>query len=131
MGEATGDIRSLIAAEVETAVAAPFRSLADAVRRRHDPAGLGVLFYGSCLRSGEDRDQVADLYLIVERYGAAYGNPLQLSWLGDAATADAEAPKPKTTRATMPVTIDFFIFLSFITTFIFEERALAQANSLA
>ena len=79
MGEATGDIRSLIAAEVETAVAAPFRSLADAVRRRHDPAGLGVLFYGSCLRSGEDRDQVADLYLIVERYGAAYGNPLLAS----------------------------------------------------
>jgi hypothetical protein len=76
MGEATGDIRSLIAAEVETAVAAPFLSLAEAVRRRHDPASLGVLFYGSCLRSGEDRDHVADLYLIVERYGAAYGNPL-------------------------------------------------------
>ncbi len=76
MGEATGDIRSLIAAEVETAAAAPFLSLADAVRRRHDPASLGVLFYGSCLRSGEDRDHVADLYLIVERYGAAYGNPL-------------------------------------------------------
>lgn len=76
MGEAAGDIRSLIAAEIETAAAPPFLALADAVRRRHDPASLGVLFYGSCLRSGEDRDQVADLYLIVERYGAAYRNPL-------------------------------------------------------
>jgi hypothetical protein len=76
MGEATGNIRSLIAAELETAAAPPFLALADAVRRRHDPASLGVLFYGSCLRSGEDRDQVADLYLIVERYGAAYSNSL-------------------------------------------------------
>ena len=76
MGEATGDIRSLIAAEIETAVAAPFLALANTVRRRHDQASLGVLFYGNCLRSGEDRDQVADLYLIVERYGAAYPNPL-------------------------------------------------------
>jgi hypothetical protein len=54
MGEATGDIRSLIAAEIETAVAAPFLALADTVRRRHDQASLGVLFYGNCLRSGED-----------------------------------------------------------------------------
>jgi hypothetical protein len=76
MNEATGDIASLIAAEIETAVAAPFLTLADAVRRRHDPASLGVLFYGSCLRSGEDRDQVADLYLIVERYRTAEGSPL-------------------------------------------------------
>jgi hypothetical protein len=76
MGDATSDIRGVIAVEVETTVAAPFLTLADAVRRRHDPASLGVLFYGSCLRSGEDQDQVADLYLIVERYSTAYRNPL-------------------------------------------------------
>jgi hypothetical protein len=76
MGEASDDVRSLIADEIETAVPAPFLALADAVRRRHEPAGLGVLFYGSCLRSGEDRDHVADLYLIVGRYGAAHANPL-------------------------------------------------------
>jgi hypothetical protein len=76
MGKASDDVCSLIAAEIETAVPAPFLALADAVRRRHEPAALGVLFYGSCLRSGEDRDHVADLYLVVERYRAAYANPL-------------------------------------------------------
>ncbi len=76
MGEAKDDVRSLIAGELETAAPAAFLALADAIRRRHDRAALGVLFYGSCLRSGEDRDHVADLYLVVERYGAAYANPL-------------------------------------------------------
>ena len=76
MGEAAAEVRRLIADEIGQEAAAPFRALAEAVRRRHDPAGLGVLFYGSCLRSGEDRDHVADLYLIVERYGAAYRSSL-------------------------------------------------------
>ena len=76
MNDADGDIAALIAAEVDLPVPAPFRALAKAVRRRHEPAGLGVLFYGSCLRSGEDRDQVADLYLIVDRYRAAYRSSL-------------------------------------------------------
>jgi hypothetical protein len=76
MDDASADIAALIAAEVDTPAAAPILLLAEAVRRRHEPAGLGVLFYGSCLRSGDDRDQVADLYLIVERYRAAYRNPL-------------------------------------------------------
>ena len=79
MDDATAEVGRVIAAEIATPAAAPFVSLADAVRRRHDPASLGVLLYGSCLRSGEDRDQVADLYLIVERYGRAYRNPL-LAW---------------------------------------------------
>jgi len=80
MADVNADIAALITAEVATEVdlpaPAPFQALAEAVRRRHEPAGLGVLFYGSCLRSGEDRDQVADLYLIVEEYRAAYGGAL-------------------------------------------------------
>lgn len=76
MSETAAEIRSLLAAEIGQEVAAPIRALAEAVRRRHEPAGLGLLFYGSCLRSGEDRDHVVDLYLIVDRYGAAYRNPL-------------------------------------------------------
>lgn len=69
-------IAERLAGEIDAPVAAPFAALAEAVHRRHAPASLGVLFYGSCLRSGEDRDQVADLYLIVESYRAAYRNPL-------------------------------------------------------
>ncbi|MCK7514406.1 MAG: hypothetical protein MZV70_67245 [Desulfobacterales bacterium] len=31
-----------------------------------------ILFYGSCLRSGDDRGGMVDLYVIVERYRSAY-----------------------------------------------------------
>ena len=75
MSEAADEIRELLADEIGHEVAAPFRALAEAVRQRHEPAGLGLLFYGSCLRSGEDRDHVVDLYLIVEGYGAVEVSP--------------------------------------------------------
>jgi len=31
-----------------------------------------VLFYGSCLRSGDDRDGIVDLYVLVDRYRSVY-----------------------------------------------------------
>ena len=42
-----------------------------------DPVGRSdgiqaVLFYGSCLRSGDDRGGMIDLYVIVDRYRTAY-----------------------------------------------------------
>ena len=79
MGERAETIREEIATELGTDVAAPFLALAEAVRERHEAAALGVLFYGSCLRSGEDREQIADLYLLVGRYRTTYRNPL-LAW---------------------------------------------------
>ncbi len=69
-------IATLIAGEAERPVAPAFQALAEAARRRHEAAALAVLFYGSCLRSGEDRGQIADLYLLVSDYRAAYRNPL-------------------------------------------------------
>ncbi|MCU0936930.1 MAG: hypothetical protein MUF66_12935 [Gammaproteobacteria bacterium] len=51
-------------------------ALAEAVRRRHGDALLGILFYGSCLRSGNPRDGLVDLYVVVDRYRPAYRNPL-------------------------------------------------------
>jgi len=76
MGDRTGALRRLIEAELDLETPPAFRALAEAVHERHAAAAIGVLFYGSCLRTGEDRDQVADFYLIVARYGPTYGNPL-------------------------------------------------------
>lgn len=48
------------------------QALAEDIRRRHGPAVLAVLFYGSCLRSGDDRDQIADFYVLVDSYARAH-----------------------------------------------------------
>lgn len=53
--------------------------LADAARERHGGAVCAVLFYGSCLRSGEVDDGLVDLYLVVNDYRSAFNSwPLAL-----------------------------------------------------
>jgi len=46
------------------------------LRRRYPGALAAVLFYGSCLRSGDVLDGLVDLYAVVDTYRAAYSNPL-------------------------------------------------------
>ncbi len=53
------------------------RALIDEIRDRHGEAVQGVLFYGSCLRSGDDLDGLVDLYLLVDNYRSAYKSRLQ------------------------------------------------------
>jgi len=48
------------------------QALADRIRTTYGDAVRGILFYGSCLRSGDDRGGMVDLYVIVERYRDAY-----------------------------------------------------------
>jgi hypothetical protein len=52
-------------------------ALIDEIRDRHGDAAQGVLFYGSCLRSGDDLDGLVDLYLLVDNYRSAYHSRLQ------------------------------------------------------
>jgi hypothetical protein len=47
-------------------------ALVDALRGRHGEAVNAILFYGSCLRSGDLFDGLVDLYLIVDSYTACY-----------------------------------------------------------
>lgn len=49
-------------------------TLIDALRYKHGPAINAVLFYGSCLRSGDIHDGLVDLYLIVDNYDTFYRN---------------------------------------------------------
>jgi hypothetical protein len=53
------------------------RALIDEIRRRHGEAAQGILFYGSCLRSGDDLDGLVDLYLLVDDYRGAFDSRLQ------------------------------------------------------
>jgi hypothetical protein len=46
--------------------------LIDEILARHGRAALGILFYGSCMRSGDDLDGLVDLYLLVDSYRNAY-----------------------------------------------------------
>ena len=46
--------------------------LVDEILERHGRAAQGILFYGSCLRSGDDLDGLVDLYLLVDSYRRAY-----------------------------------------------------------
>ncbi len=50
----------------------PVRALGDRLRATWGDAVQAILFYGSCLRTGEDRGGLVDLYLIVDRYRSAY-----------------------------------------------------------
>ena len=46
--------------------------LVNEILARYGQAAQGILFYGSCLRSGDDLDGLVDLYLLVDSYRNAY-----------------------------------------------------------
>ena len=48
------------------------RALINEIKQRHGEAARGILFYGSCLRSGDDLDGLVDLYLLVDDYRSAF-----------------------------------------------------------
>jgi hypothetical protein len=52
-------------------------ALMDEILDRHGKAVQAILFYGSCLRSGDDRDGLVDLYVLVDDYRGAYKRRLQ------------------------------------------------------
>jgi hypothetical protein len=66
----------LIASESATPAAPSIVAVAQAARRRHGSGIVAVLFYGSCLRGGDDVGNVVDLYLLADSYDEVHGNPL-------------------------------------------------------
>ena len=67
-----GQLLSLIRTQSTQAIPPDIGALADAARRQHGDSVRAVLFYGSCLRSGNVYDGLADLYLLVDDYSAAF-----------------------------------------------------------
>ncbi len=70
MTDRNGLVRFL-AAELDRPASPGAQALAARVRERHGDAVRAVLFYGSCLRRGDD-EGVLDLYVLVDRYRNAY-----------------------------------------------------------
>jgi len=66
-----GRLRRQIAVELATPVRPGVRWLADQIRQRHGDGVLGVLFYGSCLRSESD-EGVLDFWVVVDDYAQAH-----------------------------------------------------------
>jgi hypothetical protein len=58
-------------------------ALRDALLEQYNDAVDAMLFYGSCLRSGDALDGLVDLYLVVDDYRNAYRKPLPalFNWL--------------------------------------------------
>lgn len=46
------------------------------IKEKYGDHALALLFYGSCLRTGEVEDKMLDFYVIVNDYKAAYGSSL-------------------------------------------------------
>lgn len=57
----------------------PVVALGESIRATWGSAVQAILFYGSCLRTGDDRGGMVDLYLIVDRYRQAYRSSLWAS----------------------------------------------------
>jgi len=54
--------------------------LVESLRQRHADCVQAILFYGSCLRSGDPFDGLVDLYLIVDDYGCANNSRMKALW---------------------------------------------------
>ncbi|MCO6440564.1 MAG: hypothetical protein J5I81_05615 [Nitrococcus mobilis] len=69
-----------VAAQSARPVAPALHRLCERMIARFGAAVAGVIFYGSCLRSGQPRAGMVDLYIVVDRYAAVYESRL-LCWL--------------------------------------------------
>src|SRR5690606_32599634 len=64
----TQDLHRLIATELQRAVAPGARAATDDIVRRLGKSVAAVLFYGSCLRTGDFEDKILDFYVLVDSY---------------------------------------------------------------
>lgn len=76
----TDKLISLIRQESSEVPPAGLNLLAEAILARHGETVQAILFYGSCLRTGNVNEGIVDLYVIVETYLSANGNAV-LAWL--------------------------------------------------
>jgi predicted nucleotidyltransferase len=67
-------ISKLIAEQSDENLHPGINALSEAARERHGDSVRAVLFYGSCLRSGNVTDGLADLYVLVDDYKSAFNS---------------------------------------------------------
>jgi len=64
-----------ISRQISKPASPAIQALADTLLDTYGDAVQAILFYGSCLRTGDDRGGLVDLYLLVNSYRAAYPKP--------------------------------------------------------
>jgi len=69
-------LTDLICRQISQPASPAIHALADRLLANYGTAVLAVLFYGSCLRTGNDREGIVDLYLIVDSYPAAFAKSI-------------------------------------------------------
>jgi predicted nucleotidyltransferase len=72
--EKTEKIITLLGLDTGKDLQPGINALADAARERHGDSVRAVLFYGSCLRSGNVYEGLADLYVLVDDYKSAFNS---------------------------------------------------------
>jgi hypothetical protein len=74
---------SIVSRESGRQASPAVRVLINEILARHGEAGQAILFYGSCLRTGDEFEGLVDLYLLVDDYRAAFKNRWQalFNWL--------------------------------------------------
>jgi hypothetical protein len=65
-----------ISRQISQPASPAIHALADTLLDTYGEAVQAILFYGSCLRSGDDRGGLVDLYVLVDRYRAAYSKSI-------------------------------------------------------
>ena len=70
--EIPSQLKRVISRNFERTASPAVGVLIDEILKRHGEAAQGILFYGSCLRSGDDLDGLVDLYLLVDDYRSAF-----------------------------------------------------------
>ncbi|WP_423821396.1 hypothetical protein V5738_13765 [Salinisphaera sp. SPP-AMP-43] len=65
-----------IAGRCETDQATALAPLITAIHERHGQSVRGIVYYGSCLRSGDPYDGLVDFYVVVDRYRNAHRHRL-------------------------------------------------------
>ena len=71
-----GQLGATIRAELRQPVSANVKVAAEEIRRRHGAALMACLFYGSCLRDGQDEGRVIDFYAVAQSYRRFHGSRL-------------------------------------------------------
>ena len=69
-------LAEIVEAELRQPVSDAVLAVAQEIRRRHGDSVLGCLFYGSCLRDGQDEGRVLDFYTLVDSYRGFHGKPV-------------------------------------------------------
>ena len=65
-----------ISRQISQPASPAIHALADTILETYGGAVQAILFYGSCLRTGEDRGGLVDLYVLVDSYLAADRRPI-------------------------------------------------------